>query len=79
VAEDPRKMLGAEIRRTRKSMGMTIQEFASHVGIPWQTVQAYEAGTTVPPADRLLKILHAARRAPEPFRVHHVARVLSAA
>ena len=79
MAEDPHKTLGAEIRRTRKSMGMTIQEFATHVGIPWQTMHAYEAGTTMPPSDRLFKILHAARKAPEPFRVQHVARVLAAA
>jgi transcriptional regulator with XRE-family HTH domain len=72
-------MLGAEIRRTRKSMGMTLQEFAVHVGLPWQTLQAYEAGATMPPSDRLFKILHATRRAPEPFRVRHVARVLAAA
>ena len=79
MADDPTKTLGAEIRRTRKSMGMTLTEFAVHVGLPWQTLQAYETGLTVPPADRMFKILHAVRRAPEPFRIAHVARTLAAA
>lgn len=69
---------GKEIRRVRESMGLTLMEFGRHVGLPWQTLQAYEAGRTVPPADRLLLILHATRRAPEPFRVLHVARAIAA-
>lgn len=71
--------IGSEIRRTRKSMGLTIQALAALVELPWQTLQAYETGRVVPPSDRLLRILHAARRAPMPFRVEHVARVLAAA
>jgi DNA-binding transcriptional regulator YiaG len=71
--------IGAEIRRTRESMGLTLVEFSAHVGLPWQTIQAYETGRVVPPADRLFRILHATRRAPEPFRVGYVARALAAA
>lgn len=71
--------IGTEIRRTRESMGLTIQAFAASVGIPYQTLQAYETDRVVPPSDRLFKILHATRRAPEPFRVDRVARVLAAA
>lgn len=79
MAEAPNNTLGAEIRRTRKSMGMTLQQFAVHVDLPWQTLQAYETGATLPPADRFLRIIHATRRAPEPFRVQYVARQLAAA
>lgn len=71
--------IGSEIRRTRKSMGLTIQAFAVFVDLPWQTLQAYETGRIVPPTDRFLRILHAARRAPSPFRVEQVARALAAA
>lgn len=71
--------IGTEIRRTRESMGLTIQAFAAIVGMPWQTLQAYETDRAVPPSDKLFKILHATRRAPEPFRVDRVARVLAAA
>jgi len=70
--------LGAEIRRTRMSMGLTIVAFAALVELPWQTVQAYETGRVVPPTDRFLRILHATKRAPEPFRVQYVARALAA-
>ena len=69
---------GEEIRRVRKSMGLTLMEFGRHVGLPWQTLEAYENGRSVPPSDRLFKILHATRRAPEPFRVLHVARAIAA-
>lgn len=69
--------IGAEIRRLRDSLGMTLQDFARHVGIPWQTVQAYEAGRTVPPADRLMLIVHACRRAKEPFQLGRVARAVA--
>lgn len=72
----PTDPLGAEIRRVRDSLGMTLQEFGEHVGIPWQTVAAYETGRVVPPSDRLLTIVHATRRAPETFRVDRVAREL---
>lgn len=71
--------IGTEIRRTRESMGLTIQAFAVVVGLPWQTLQAYETDRVMPPSDRLFRILHAARKAPEPFRVDRVARVLAAA
>lgn len=71
--------IGAEIRRTRESMGLTLQEFSALVRTPWQTLQAYETGRAIPPSDRLFRILHVVRRAPQPFRVEHVARVLAAA
>lgn len=66
--------IGAELRRVRVSLEMTLQQFGEHVGLPWQTIAAYETGRVVPPADRLLAILHATRRAPESFRVDRVAR-----
>jgi DNA-binding transcriptional regulator YiaG len=71
--------IGTEIRRTRESMGLTLQSFAVLVELPWQTLQAYETDRVVPPSDRLFRILHATRKAPEPFRVDRVARVLAAA
>lgn len=79
MADIESNKIGAEIRRTRASMDLTLEEFAAHVSIPWQTIQAYETGRVVPPADRLLRILHATRRAAEPFRVSRVARALAAA
>lgn len=71
--------MGAEIRRLRDEMGMTIQEFARHCGIPWQTIQGYETGRTEPSATRLLLIVHKTRRASEPFRLNAVARTVAAA
>ena len=71
--------LGAELRRVRLSLEMTLYEFGEHVGVPWQTIAAYETGRVVPPADRLLAIFHKTRRAPEAFRVDRVARELAKA
>jgi len=70
--------IGDEIRRVRTTLGLPIQQLARHTGIPWQTLQAYETGRAVPPSDRLLLILHAVRKAPEPFRLARVARALAA-
>lgn len=74
---DNHPAIGAEIRRLRDSLGMTLQDFGRHVGVPWQTVQAYEAGRSVPPSNRLMQIVHATRRAKEPFRLEHVARAVA--
>lgn len=71
--------IGTEIRRTRESMGLTLQAFALLVDLPWQTLQAYETDRVVPPSNRLFRILHATRKAPEPFRVDRMARVHAAA
>jgi len=71
--------IGAEIRRVRHELGMTLKDFAKHCEIPWQTLQAYEVGGVVPPADRLLLIVHATRRASKPFRTEHVARAVAQA
>lgn len=71
--------IGEEIRRVRGELNMSLQAFAQHCEIPWQTIQAYETGRAVPPSDRLLAILHATRRAPVPFRVARVARAVAAA
>lgn len=69
--------LGAEIRRLRQTMGMTLRDFGRHVGLPWQTVQGYETGRLVPPADKLLLIVHRCRGASPPFQVGRVARALA--
>lgn len=82
VATDPdvTSTIGAEIKRVRESLGLTLEAFGERVGIPWQTVAGYESGRAMPPADRLLRILHTTRRAAEPFRVGTVAsRVVRAA
>lgn len=78
MANETPTTIGAEIRRIRKSMGLTLQDFGPLVGLPWQTLQGYESGRMTPPADKLLMILHATRRAPSTFRVLHVARALAA-
>jgi transcriptional regulator with XRE-family HTH domain len=72
-------LIGSEIRRLRLAMGMTLHEFGRHVGLPWQTLYAYEEGRSVPPADRFLLIVHATRRVKEPFRVERVARAVARA
>lgn len=71
--------IGAEIRRVRESLEMTLEEFGELTSIPWQTLAAYETGRATPPSDRMFKILHATRGAKKPFRVEHVARALAAA
>ena len=73
----PPDPLGAELKRVRDSLGLTLVEFGELVGIPWNSVHAYETGRATPPADRLLVIVHAARRATPPFRFERVARAVA--
>ena len=79
TSDTPTTAIGEELKRLRGACGMTLKDFARHVEIPWQTLQAYETGRAMPPADRLLKITHAARRAKEPFRFEAVARAVAQA
>lgn len=69
--------LAAELRRLRADLGLTLEEWAHRVGIPLATLAAYEGGRVTPPADRFLRILHATRRHPKPFRLAFVARAVS--
>ena len=71
--------LATEIGRVRASLGLTLEEFGELVGIPWQTLAHYESGRAVPAGDRLLKIVHATRKAKEPFRVERIARQVALA
>lgn len=77
--ESPEVPIGAEIRRVRDALGLTLKDFARRCGIPWQTLQAYETGRALPPSDRLLRIVHETRRAPTPFRTERVARAVAQA
>lgn len=82
VATDPNvnETIGAEIKRVRDSLGMTLEQFGERTGIPWQTIAGYESGRAMPPADRLLRILHTTRKAEKPFRADLIAnRVVRAA
>lgn len=71
--------LATEIGRVRASLDLTLEEFGELVGIPWQTLAHYESGRAVPAGDRLLRILHATRKAKEPFRVERIARAVALA
>lgn len=71
--------IGGEIKRVRDSLGLTLMEFGERVGIPWQTIAHYESGRAIPAGDRLLRIVHAARKANTPFRVELVARAVALA
>lgn len=71
--------IGEEIKRVRESLGLTLMEFGERVSIPWQTIAGYESGRVTPAGDRLLQILHATRKAKEPFRVDRVARIVALA
>ena len=73
------EQIGAEIRRVRESLDLTLQQFGERTGIPWQSLQAYEAGRASPPAPRLFLILHATRNAAKPFQVQRVARQVALA
>lgn len=75
----PTNNIGGEIRRVREDLGLTLAEFAERTGIPWQTLAQYELGHTVPPGDRLLLIVNAAKKAGEPFQVEKVARAVAMA
>lgn len=79
MAATPPSAIGAEIKRVRESLGLTLMAFGERVGIPWQTIHGYETGRLTPPGDRLLRILHATRKADEPFRIRHVARAVALA
>jgi len=76
-APTPPDPLGAELKRVRESLGLTLAQFGELVGIPWNSVHAYETGRATPPADRFLAIVHASRRAKPPFRFERVARVVA--
>ena len=78
-ALDSPTAIGEEIQRVRKSLDMTLKQFGEHVGLPWQTIAGYESGRMTPPSDRLLLILHATKKAKEPFRVERVARLVAIA
>lgn len=69
--------IGDELRRLRNAAGLTLHEFAARTGIPWQTLAGYEAGNTVPPADKLLRIAHAMRRVRPAFQFERIARALA--
>jgi len=73
----PADALGTELRRVRESLDMTLVQFGELVGIPWNSIHAYETGRATPPADRLLAIVHASRRARAPFRFERVARLVA--
>ncbi len=75
----PSAEIGAEIRRLRSELGITLQEFGDRTGIAWQTLQAYETGRVTPPTDRFLVILHHVRRVQKPFHLQRVAAVCAAA
>ena len=81
MAETPKTAveIGAEIRRMRGEVSLTLQQLSERTGIAWQTLQAYETGRVMPPSDRLLAVLHAVRRASTPFRLPRVAAVCAAA
>jgi DNA-binding transcriptional regulator YiaG len=79
IMSRPNTHIGDELRRVRQSLDMTLEQFGDLVGIPWQTIHHYETGRAVPAGDRLLIIMHAARKAKKPFRVEMVARAVAAA
>lgn len=60
-------------------MGLTLAELAERVGVPWQTLAAYETGRVTPPADRLLILVHATRGIEPPFQLDKVARLVARA
>lgn len=66
--------LAQELRRLRRDLNLTLADLAERSGIPAKTLHAYECGRVIPPADRLLALVHATRSAPKPFRLAHVAR-----
>ena len=70
----PSSPIAQEIARVRRALDLTLAEFAARTGIPWQSVARYERGA-IPPADRLLVIVHAARKIP--FRVGRVVRAVA--
>lgn len=74
ATENLNPTIGSEIRRLRSVMGLTLEGFGKLVGIPWQTIAKYESERTMPPADKLLAIMHAARLVEPPFRVARVAK-----
>lgn len=76
---NPTAPIGEEIRRLREALGLTLQDLAKRVDVPWQTLQAYETARAVPPADRFLRILHTLSRAPKPFRLQRIARAVAMA
>ncbi len=60
VTVEPVKVFGAdEVKRIRKSTGMSQKIFASYMGVSDKTVEAWEAGTNHPSgaASRLLSMI----------------------
>jgi len=50
------KLLGAAVRRERKSRGVSQDAVASLLGVTFQQIQKYESGTNRYPIDALVKV-----------------------
>lgn len=47
---------GADIKELREKMGLTQEKFGELIGKKYRTIQTYEAGTSVPGGNAMLKI-----------------------
>lgn len=55
------KAVGERIRHERKSMGVTQEQLANHIGVSLMSIRRYESGNRVVPMDILEKIAEALR------------------
>src|SRR2546425_526067 len=51
-----RIMTGEEIRKLRRALGLTQQEFAAKLGVSFAAVNRWEKGRNAPQPDRLVRI-----------------------
>lgn len=58
--------LAAEVRAIRKYLKLTPEEFASALGVQWNTVNQWELGMTAPPAQLLRSMVAMAEAGPAP-------------
>ena len=71
IAPVPETISADEIRKTRKSLGMTQSVFAMTIGVSKKTVESWEAGRYMPDgaARRLITIMQADPAFPEKYGI----------
>ena len=50
------KIIAKNLKELRKQFGLTQKQVAEHLGVIYQTYQAYEIGTNIPPVKNLVKL-----------------------
>jgi transcriptional regulator with XRE-family HTH domain len=50
------QQLGSQLKAARESLGISLRTLGGKVGIPYNTISGFEAGISVPTADKLARL-----------------------